>query len=180
MTGKSLRRPARLGWQLGIIMADQETKTADAPIDYLEEDFITVPGQTYALVSFVSPTSTQKCTQHAMKIRGVFNTREEAATHVRRLQKTDGAFDIFVCEMYKWTAVPPDLTKIDDVEYQESFLNDMIKGYHENQLLAKQHFNERKQLVMQQGLDAALSADEKIVLPDTDPHPSTSGSSSSA
>lgn len=148
---------------------------ASQDIDHLEEDFITVPGQRFALVSFVSPTSRQKTEQSGMKIRGVFATREEAAAHVKRLQKIDASFDIFMMEMYKWVCVPPDITKIEDVEYQETYLQELISGYKKSQEDAKLHFQERKQQAMSQGIDATLTDSERITLPE-DTHPSTSGS----
>lgn len=147
------------------------------PIDFLDEDVITVPGQAYALVSFVSPTSNQKGDRCAMKIRGVFGTREEVAAHVRKLMRIDNSFDIFLMEMYKWVPVPPDPNAVEDQEYNETFLNELIKGYKESQLAAKQHFAERKRAVIEQGLDTALLPEERVqpprdVFDAADTHPS--------
>ena len=157
-----------------------------APVDYLDEDIVTVAGQLYALVSIVSPTANQKSDKCAMKIRGVFNTRDEAAAHVKKLMRIDNSFDIFMMDMYKWVPIPPDPNAIDDQEYSETFLNDLIKGYKESQFAAKQHFAERKRAVMEQGLDATLTDEERIPPPATnqlpdvfsapDPHPSSSSS----
>jgi hypothetical protein len=133
--------------------------------DVLEEDVITVPGQLYALVSFVSPTGNQRNDKFGMKIRGCFATRDEANAHVRRLQKFDNAFDIFLVDMYKWLLIPPDANDVDGQEYQEEFLQTMVKGYHENQSLAKQHFLERKQAVMEEGLDKHLTPEERLPPP---------------
>lgn len=158
----------------------------DVP-DYLDEDIVTVPGQVFALVSFVSPTSRQKNEKCAMKIRGVFGTREEAAAHVKKLMRMDNSVDIFIAEMYKWLPVPPDPNGIEDQEYSDKFLNDLMKGYKESQLAAKQHFAERKRAVIEEGLDSALTPEERLPpptadrLPDVftapDPHPGSSSSS---
>lgn len=151
---------------------------ADEPVtDFLDEDVVTVPGQAYALVSFVSPNSSQRGDKCAMKIRGVFGTREEAAAHVRKLMRMDNSFDIFLMDLYKWVPVPPDPNAIEDQEYNEQFLNDLIKGYKESQLAAKQHFAERKRAVIEHGLDAALMPEERIepprdVFEAPDTHPS--------
>ena len=134
-------------------------------VDILEEDLITVPGQLYALVSFVSPTGNQKNAQCGMKIRGVFPTRDEANAHVRRLQKTDPKFDVYLVDMYKWLVVPPDPSQIADQQFQEKYLQDLVSSYHENQLAAKQHFEERKQAVMLEGLDKNLLPQERIPAP---------------
>lgn len=156
-------------------MSAVKTEKADnnAKVDHLQEDFVTVPGQRFALVSFVSPSGKQKSEQCGMKLRGVFNTRDEANAHVKRLQREDNLFDIYLVEMYKWLAIPPQLEKISDVQYQETFLNDLISSYKDNQELAKQHFQERKERVLKEGLDSTLDESERIVIPD-DSHPSSS------
>lgn len=153
-------------------------------IDYLDVDTLTVPGQNYALVSFVSPTGNQKNEKMGMKLRGVFSTQDEARAHVQKLMKMDSTMDIYLMEMYKWVLIPPDPEKIEDHEYQDDFLNTMMIEYKKNQLEAKRMFEERKRAVMEQGLDANLLPDEKIApgpgptsLDEwTDPHPSVSGS----
>jgi hypothetical protein len=146
--------------------------------DYLDVDSVTVPGQSYVLVSFVSPTSSQKTTDGriGIKIRGCFATQEEAAAHVRRLMKSDNEFDVFVCDMYKWLPVPPQADKVENQEYSETFLNDMIKDYKDSQALAKQHFQERKKAAMERGIDSVLTDEER--LPPPPPQSGPSGSSS--
>jgi len=113
--------------------------------DILEEDVITVPSQKYALVSFVSPQSSQKHDICGMKIRGVFETREEGEFHVKRIQKLDSTFDIYLVDMYKWLLIPPDNSQIENNEYQEEMLSKIVKGHQEQQLLAKQHHKQRVQ-----------------------------------
>lgn len=120
--------------------------TTSAPVktDHLDEDFIKLSGQNYALISVVSPSSTQKHDVCAMKIRGVFDTKEDAQHHVKRLMQSDSTFDVFLVDMYKWLPIPPDSSKIDDKVYQEEMLNEIIRGHQEEQLRVKEHFEERK------------------------------------
>ena len=115
----------------------------------LEQDFITVPGQLYALISIVGPDSPQKTDKMGLKIRGVFNTRDEAGLHAQRLQKSDPTFDIYVVDMYKWLLIPPAAEQIDDVTYQEEFLQKMMSEYKENQINAKRMFEDRKAGMLQ-------------------------------
>lgn len=115
----------------------------------LEQDFITVPGQLYALISLVGPDCPQKTDKLGLKIRGVFNTRDEAGLHAQRLQKQDPTFDIYVVDMYKWLLIPPNTEQIDDVTYQEEFLQKMMSEYKENQANAKRMFEERKSGMLQ-------------------------------
>ena len=121
----------------------------------LEQDFITVPGQLYALISLVGPDSPQKTDKMGLKIRGVFNTRDEAGLHAQRLQKSDPTFDIYVVDMYKWLLIPPKTEQIDDVTYQEEFLQKMMSEYKENQANAKRMFEERKTGMLQKPKDGA-------------------------
>ena len=132
----------------------------------MDDDFITVPGQLFALVSFVGPSGTsQRNDKFGMKLRGCFSTREEAHSHVRRLQQVDKLTDIYLVDMYKWLLIPPDPNAIDDHQYQDNFLNDLIQGYRESQNLAKQHFLERKEAVQRDGIDKHLLAHEKLAPP---------------
>jgi hypothetical protein len=132
----------------------------------LEPDYVTVPGQNFALVSFVGPSCRQKNEKFGMKIRGVFATREDAASHVKRIQRSgDNLLDIFLLDMYQWAVIPPDPEGIEDHEFQEKFLQDMMKGYVDSQRAAKEHFEERKRLVMTDGLDNHLLPHERIPEP---------------
>ena len=136
------------------------------PLDFLDEDLVTVPGQVYALVSVVSPSSRQKGEQCALKIRGVFGTRDEAERHVKKLMRVDNAFDVYVVELYKWVPFPPNPNQIEDQRYVDEYLNNLMQGYKESQLAAKQEFAERKRELMEKGLEAVLTKEERIPPPD--------------
>ena len=110
----------------------------------LEQDYLTVPGQLYACISFVGPELPQKNEKLGLKIRGCFATRDEAASHAKRLQKDDALVDIYVVDMYKWLLVPPEREKIDDVHYQNDKLEDIMNKYKENQAAASALFEKRK------------------------------------
>ena len=115
----------------------------------LEQDYTTVPGQLFACLSIVGPDCPQKTDKFGIKIRGCFATRDEAANHAKRLQKEDATFDIYVVDMYKWLLIPPDNTQIEDVNYGEEKLQEIMKGYAENQKLASKLFEERKRDMME-------------------------------
>ena len=123
--------------------------SSDPKYEYLTTDPITVPGQKYALVSFVSPTGNQKADKLAMKIRGCFQTIEEAKQHAKHLSEMDRSFDVYVVEMYNWLAIPPNPEEIADQEHQDKWLNDFVKGHKEEQMKAKKHFEERKNEMME-------------------------------
>lgn len=114
----------------------------------LEQDYTTVPGQLFACISLVGPECPQKNDKFGLKIRGCFATRDEAASHARRLQKEDATFDIYVVEMYKWLLIPPDRDHIEDVHYNDEKLEEIMTKYRENQALAAKMFEERKRDLM--------------------------------
>ena len=118
--------------------------TPSTVIDYLEEDILQIPSQRFALISIVSPQSTQQYNSCALKIRGVFATEDDGRRHADKLSKMDSTFDVFLVDMYKWLPIPPDADNIGDQVYQEKMLNDIIQGHKEQQMLVKQHFEERK------------------------------------
>lgn len=122
--------------------------SSEVKYQYLTTDPITVPGQKYALVSFVSPTGNQKADKMAMKIRGCFQTLDEARHHAKALSDMDNAFDVYVVEMYNWLAIPPNPDEIHDQQHQDQWLNDFVKGHKNEQMKAKKHFEERKQEMM--------------------------------
>jgi hypothetical protein len=115
----------------------------------LEQDYTTVPGQLYACLSVVGPECPQKNDKFGIKIRGAFSTRDEAASHAKRLQKEDATFDIYVVDMYKWLLIPPDPSVIDDVHYTNEKLEELMSGYKENQAMAAKMFAERKRDMME-------------------------------
>jgi hypothetical protein len=120
-----------------------------------DPEHLRVSGQTYACVSFVSPHSNQKSEQMGMKIRGVFSSIEEAQSHAKKIMNSDNVFDTFVCSMYEWVLVPPDPEKISDEHYSDEKLNQIISGYKKNQLYAKEHFEERKRLLVEEAQEKA-------------------------
>ena len=122
----------------------------------LEQDYTTVPGQLYACLSVVGPEAPQKNDKFGIKIRGAFASRDEAASHAKRLQKEDSTFDIYVVDMYKWLLIPPDPAKIEDVHYTNEKLEELMTGYKENQALAAKMFAERKRDMMENGTNTFI------------------------
>lgn len=110
----------------------------------LEQDYTTVPGQVFALISLVGPECPQRNDKFGLKIRGCFASHEDASSYAKRLQKDDASCDIYVVEMYKWLLIPPDRDHIDDVHYAEEKLEEIMTKYRENQTQARVMFEKRK------------------------------------
>ena len=126
-------------------------------IDYLEEDR-PIAGQKYFLKSAIKgPDGTIY-----EKIKFVCGTIEEAKRTAANMIQQDNTFDISVGEIGKWSPVLPSVDNSDDFEYQDQKLNEVMKGYLENQRASKDHFEERKAAVLRDGLLAHLEPEEVI------------------
>jgi hypothetical protein len=126
-----------------------EKKIRSLTIDEnVDTDYTTVPGQKYALISVVSPQSNQKSDNLCLKIRGAFNSLEEANKQAEMLQKLDTTFDIYVVEMYSWLLLPPDPNMMEQ-KHIDNKLNEIIGGHRESQLKSKMYFEERKRELME-------------------------------
>lgn len=112
-------------------------------IDHLDEDD-PIPRQNWVCISFLSPEGIKNCSTRGLKIRGVYETHEEAKKRAHELQTNDPYFHVFVGEMGKWLSWDPDVNSVEDQVYIEDQLNDLMKGYKENIKKAKKVNEQRK------------------------------------
>lgn len=118
--------------------------TTQRKIDYLDEDPI-IHGQEWICVSFLSPEGVKNCKLRGFKFRGAFGTRQEAEAHAKEIQqKLDPDFHVYVGEGFKWLPWDQDPETIENQEYAEKELNELMKANKEQLLLKKQHENERR------------------------------------
>lgn len=141
-------------------MAQTQEYTKQA---YLDEDPIKVPGCKYVLLSFVSPVSNVKSDKLGLKVRGVFDDMESARAHIRRLMELDPAFDIFVADCHRWLLIPPKPSDIDNVEYSDHTLQQLVQSHKEEQLKAKAAFETYKKELMEKGPNHLQEGLEKDV-----------------
>ena len=104
---------------------------------------VRVPGQNYALVSFVSPESAQKAPMSGFRIYGCFETIEEARAHAERANRADDTFDIYVAEMYRWCPWYPNPLDVQDPVYSDPQLDTMLREHRAAQVSAQAAFDER-------------------------------------
>lgn len=129
-------------------------------IDYLFED-PEITGQRYGLVSIVGPNMPQKCDIWGLKIRGVADSIDRAKAMTQKLMKIDKDYDIYTVEIGKFFPLVVNPLEIEDVEYQNQQLNQLIKGYLESKELANEQWQERKsEMVKQAILDGKNQKDQ--------------------
>lgn len=74
-----------------------------------------------------------------VKIRGVYDTLEEAQTRGAVLQKIDPVHNILLGKVGAWVPFDPDVAKMNNVKYLDDNLNELMKANDENQK-KKDHF----------------------------------------
>jgi hypothetical protein len=129
-------------------------------IDNLFEDPI-IPTQQWCCISFVSPEGLKNCNLRAVKIRGVYSTREEANKRAKFLQSIDPDFHIFVGELGKWLGWDPDPNSIEDQEYSDKKLQKLVSEYKKNRTKAKVMEEERKREILEENIRREASKTSK-------------------
>lgn len=167
--------------QLDIQEARKPTYTKEeGVVDYLSEDE-EISSQRYGCISFASITDDMKdeiCSQiagqlgkpleevkevvqewcsrenpkRAVKVRGTFKTLEQTYRRAEEIRNYDANFHIFTCEVGKWLPFDPDPSLLEDENYMEGQLNELLKGYKENRLKTKQHYDQRKRDLMEKAI----------------------------
>jgi len=78
-----------------------------------------------------------------LKVRGVYNTQEEAEIRCKKLREVDPNHDIFVGPVGMWIPWDPDAYKTGRVEFMEEELNQLHNEKLKNEERAKQAFDQR-------------------------------------
>ena len=82
-----------------------------------------------------------------LKVRGVFDSIEEARSYSKKLNETDPNFDIYVGSVGDWMPWD-DMQRTEENEYAEEELNKLMKEYDKQQQLSKKEHEERKNRVL--------------------------------
>lgn len=132
--------------------------------DYLTEDSLLPSSQKFVCISFLSDTE-NKLSLKGVKVRGAFNTVEEASEHAKNLQSIDQAHNVFVGEMGKWLAYEPDVNSeaAGNPEYANEQLNTMMRSYLENQEKSKLFHEQRKFQQIQKTLEQSIETSNNTV-----------------
>jgi hypothetical protein len=122
------------------------------------------------VTKIVEEWCTRENPKRAVKVRGTFKSLEETYAHAEDIRNYDANFHIFTCEVGKWLPFDPDASLLEDENYMEGQLNELLKGYKQNRLKTKQHYNQRKRDLMEkaiqegtpEGQQQLIEADEPV------------------
>jgi hypothetical protein len=85
-----------------------------------------------------------RTTIRGLKIRGSYDTHEEASYRAKSLQKLDPSFNVYVGQVGFWLPWDPAPSEITKQEYAEDQLNTLMKCYKENENKKDEFFEEQK------------------------------------
>ena len=103
--------------------------------------------------------SEYKTSMRGIKIRGVYETMKEAEIKAKQLQKRDRSFHVFVGSMGQWLPWDPCADRVQNEEYLESELNNLMKEYKKNEVNKNLFYEEQKREKMDDALKASMKAD---------------------
>ena len=104
-----------------------------------------------------------------IKVRGVFDTIEEAKNRSEFLKKVDDKFDIFIGQVGCWCPWSPHPSDLENQEYGETQLNTLMKKYKENMDSKDEVFEKRKQEAINSSSNKSDVEDISEQLEKTDP-----------
>ena len=150
--------------------------------DYLTEDSILPSGQQWVCISFFSKNHVKQSIENnndykkdadketydvknnvmGVKVRGAFETYEEACNQAKTIRDIDAYHNVYVAEMGKWCAFILEESDNDkyvkQTEYANEELNDMMKKYVDNQEKSKVYHELRKNDLLKQSIDENLES----------------------
>ena len=85
-----------------------------------------------------------KTSVRGVKIRGVYQSKQEAEMRAGKLHKSDSNFHVFVGQVGYWLPWNPCADKIEDETFADSQLNDLMTKYKENNVNKDIFYEEQK------------------------------------
>lgn len=83
-------------------------------------------------------------TIRGLKVRGVYSTTQEASVRAKKLMRTDPVHNILVGEIGKWLPWDPSPNAIQEQEYAEEKLNQLMQNYKKNEETVDNFYRENK------------------------------------
>jgi hypothetical protein len=102
-----------------------------------------------------------KTSVRGVKVRGCFDTMQEAQNKAKELQRQDRSFHVFVGQVGYWLPWDPCADKVGDEEYLEDELNNMMKKYKENEVARDLLYEEDKRDKLKAAMQERLEAEKK-------------------
>ena len=96
-----------------------------------------------------------------IKVRGVFDSQEEAEMKCKMLRENDNSHDVYVGQVGLWLPFHPEAYKTGKVEYLEKELNELMAKKKENDEVNKEEFNKRVKEAKRKAIEENIAKAEK-------------------
>lgn len=126
----------------------------------------TPSSQQFACLSFFEGKDDDGKNLMYLRLGGVTDSYESACEMAKNINKEDNVHNVFVGEVGKWLPVVSNVSKsssqyVEDVEYANEQLNELMKGYHANQEKAKLFYEHNKNEKMIENINDNLGEQDK-------------------
>ena len=109
--------------------------------------------------------SNKKTSVRGVKVRGCYDSYGEAEKRAKALQRTDRSFHVFVGQVGYWLPWDPNADQVQDEEYLEGELNNLMQEYKKNEINRDIFYEEQKREKLKEAARELAEADankEKI------------------
>jgi len=96
------------------------------------------------LNSAFEKVSDKKTSVRGVKVRGVYDSYGQAEKRAKELQRTDRSFHVFVGQVGYWLPWDPNADQVQEEEYLESELNNLMGEYKKNEINRDIFYEEQK------------------------------------
>ena len=107
-----------------------------------------------------------------VKVRGVYDSIQEAERKAKELQRKDRSFHVFVGQVGYWLPWDPNADRVDEEEYLEEDLNNLMKEYKKNEASRDIFYEEQKREKLKDAVTKQMKEEreaEKNALEEDDP-----------
>jgi hypothetical protein len=102
-----------------------------------------------------------------LKVRGVTGSHGEAVAMAKKLQRSDPIHNIFLGEVGKWLPWDPKPHQVQDQEYAEDQLNQLMKKYKDNEEARDKFVNEQRNTSTKGAKKGVIASDGNPVTGDS-------------
>jgi hypothetical protein len=102
-------------------------------------------------------------TIRGLKIRGSYGSQEEATARAKKLQRQDPIHNIFVAEVGKWLAWDPNPHEVQNQEYAEEQLNELMSAYKKNEEDREQFYSKNPEARAAKGQKRGVRTEKEIM-----------------
>jgi hypothetical protein len=138
---------------------EEESKLKSSPVDDDFKNFMD-KNEEKLTEKFQRDNEFQTSTR-GLKIRGVYNTQEEAEIRCKKLRDKDPNHDIYVGPVGMWIPWDPDAYKTGRVEFMEDELNQLHQEKIKNEAKAKEEFDRRIKETKRKAIEDNIKLAEK-------------------